>query len=123
MRKHRPSECRCALLGPIFFHPLTAAPAVQRYLVAPAEAIFPLPIKNQSSTIVNRQFLPQLGRKRISTKMEVAVDDVLFLTTKGTEITKFSDIFIFVSFVLSVVDSIVFEPQMAQVSQNVNLMK
>jgi hypothetical protein len=55
--------------------------------------------------------------------MEVAVDDVLFLTTKGTEITKFSDIFIFVSFVLSVVDSIVFEPQMAQVSQNVNLMK
>jgi len=55
--------------------------------------------------------------------MEVAVDDVLFLTTKGTEITKFSDIFIFVSFVLSVVDSIVFELQMAQVSQNVNLMK
>ena len=40
--------------------------------------------------------------------MEVAVDDVLFLTTKGTEITKFSDAFIFVSFVLSVVDSIVF---------------
>jgi hypothetical protein len=28
----------------------------------------------------------------------VAVDDVLFLTTKGTEITKFSDAFIFVSF-------------------------
>ena len=58
--------------------------------------------------------------------MEVAVDDVLFLTTKGTGITKFSDIFIFVSFVsfvLSVVDSIVFEPQMEQVSQNVNLMK
>ena len=24
-------------------------------------------------------------------------DDVLFLTTKGTEITKFSDVFIFVS--------------------------
>ena len=42
--------------------------------------------------------------------MGVAVDGVLFLTTKGTEITKFSDIFIFVSFVLSVVDSIVFEP-------------
>ena len=32
-----------------------------------------------------------------------AVDDVLFLTTKGTEVTKFSDIFIFVPFVLSVV--------------------
>jgi hypothetical protein len=31
-----------------------------------------------------------------------------FLTTKGTKITKFSDIFIFVSFVLSVVDSIIF---------------
>jgi hypothetical protein len=42
---------------------LTAAPAVQRYLVAPAEAILALPIKNQSSTIINRQFLPQLGRK------------------------------------------------------------
>ena len=40
--------------------------------------------------------------------MGVAVDDVLFLTTKGTEITKFSDIFIFVPFVPSVVDSIVF---------------
>jgi len=65
---------------------LTAAPAVQRYPVAPAEAILPLPIKNQSSTIVNRQFLPQLGRKRISTKMEVAVDDVLFLTTKGSRV-------------------------------------
>jgi hypothetical protein len=36
---------------------------VQRYLVAPAEAILALPIKNQSSTIINRQFLPQLGRK------------------------------------------------------------
>ena len=36
----------------------------------------------------------------------MAVDDV-FLTTKGTEVTKFSDVFIFVSFVLSVVDSIV----------------
>ena len=55
--------------------------------------------------------------------MGVAGDGVLFLTTKGTEITKFSDAFIFVSFVLSVVDSIVFELQMAQVSQNVNLMK
>ena len=63
MRKNCPSECRCALLGPIFFHPLAAAPAVQRYLVAPAEAILALPIKNQSSTIINRQFLPQLGRK------------------------------------------------------------
>ena len=48
----------------------------------------------------------------------MAVDDV-FLTTKGTEVTKFSDVFIFVSFVLSVVDSIVFELQMAQVWQNV----
>ena len=38
--------------------------------------------------------------------MEVAVDDVLFLTTKGTEITKFSDIFIFVPFVLSVVETL-----------------
>jgi hypothetical protein len=47
--------------------------------------------------------------------MGVAIEDVLFLTTKGTEITKFSDIFIFVSFVLSVVDSIVFETQKAQV--------
>ena len=46
-------------------------------------------------------------------------DDVLFLTTKGTEITKFSDVFIFVPFALSVVVSIVFELQMAQVSQNV----
>jgi hypothetical protein len=46
-----------------------------------------------------------------------------FKPQKAPEITKFSDIFIFVSFVLSVVDSIVFEPQMAQVSQNVNLMK
>ncbi len=36
-----------------------------------------------------------------------AVDDVLFLTTKGSEVTKFSDIFIFVPFVLFVVDSIV----------------
>jgi hypothetical protein len=63
MRKNRPSECRYALLGPIFHRSLTAAPAVQRYLVAPAEAILALPIKNQSSTIINRQFLPQLGRK------------------------------------------------------------
>jgi hypothetical protein len=35
--------------------------------------------------------------------MEVAGDGVLFLTTKGTKVTKFSDVFIFVSFVLSVV--------------------
>ena len=56
------------------------------------------------------QFLPHAGGKR-------------FLTTKGTEITKFSDVFIFVPFALSVVVSIVFELQMAQVSQNVNLMK
>jgi hypothetical protein len=55
MRKNCPSECRCALLGPIFFHPLTAAPAVQRYLVAPAEAILALPIKNQKSKFNNRQ--------------------------------------------------------------------
>ena len=40
---------------------------------------------------------------RILTTVGVAVDDVLFLTTKGTEITKFSDVFIFVPFVLSVV--------------------
>jgi hypothetical protein len=45
--------------------------------------------------------------------MEVAGDGVLFLTTKGTEVTKFSDVFIFVPFVLSVVDSIIFEPQKA----------
>ena len=51
--------------------------------------------------------------------MGVAGDGVLFLTTKGTEITKFSDVFIFVPFALSVVVSIVFELQMAQVSQNV----
>ena len=38
--------------------------------------------------------------------MRVAVDDVLFLTTKGTEITKFSDIFIFVPFVPSVVETL-----------------
>ena len=42
-------------------------------------------------------------RNEIFNMMRVAVDDVLFLTTKGTEITKFSDIFIFVPFVLSVV--------------------
>ena len=30
--------------------------------------------------------------------MEVAGDGVLFLTTKGTEVTKFSDVFIFVPF-------------------------
>ena len=44
---------------------------------------------------------------------------VFFLTTKGTEITKFSDVFIFVPFVPFVVDSIVFELQMAQVWHNV----
>ena len=49
------------------------------------------------------QFFPHAGGMRISTTMGVAVDDVLFLTTKGTEITKFSDVFIFVPFVLSVV--------------------
>ena len=65
------------------------------------------------------QFLPNAGGKRFLTTMGVAGDGVLFLTTKGTEITKFSDAFIFVSFVLSVVDSIVFELQMAQVWQNV----
>jgi hypothetical protein len=63
MRKNCPSECRYALLGPIFHHPLTAALSRQRYLAALAEAILALPIKNQSSTIINRQFLPQLGRK------------------------------------------------------------
>ena len=63
MRKNRPSECRLALLGPIFHRSLTAAlsrqrylaaPAVQRYLAAPAEAILALPIKNQKSKFNNR---------------------------------------------------------------------
>jgi hypothetical protein len=42
---------------------LTAAPAVQRYLVAPAEAILALPINNQQSTIITRQSLPHAGGK------------------------------------------------------------
>ena len=56
------------------------------------------------------QFLPHAGGKR-------------FLTTKGTEITKFSDVFIFVSSGAFCGWFDCFEPQMAQVSQNVNLMK
>jgi hypothetical protein len=46
---------------------LTAAPAVQRYLAAPAEAILALPIKNQQSTIVTPQSLPHAGGKRFLT--------------------------------------------------------